>query len=99
MPKFESGGMPSYLSDQCRNVRSWHKCEVPTGSAKCLLFGVDRTYRRLHESDAFDPKRTSRNVRCSVAIRGKADNSTTAKPARSALLLVEPLRAKCPNSD
>jgi hypothetical protein len=45
------------------------------------------------------PRRSSRNVRCSVAIRGKADNSITAKPARSALLLVEPLRAKCPNSD
>jgi hypothetical protein len=26
---------------------------------KCLLFGVDRTYRGDHETDAFDPKRTS----------------------------------------
>jgi hypothetical protein len=25
---------------------------------KCLLFGVDRTYRGHHETDAFDPKRT-----------------------------------------
>jgi len=24
---------------------------------KCLLFGVDRTYRGHHEIDAFDPKR------------------------------------------
>ena len=30
---------------------------------KCLLFGVDRTYRGHHETDAFDPKRTLRNVR------------------------------------
>jgi len=27
---------------------------------KCLLSGVDRTYRRHHETDAFDPKRTWR---------------------------------------
>src|SRR5882757_5210512 len=27
---------------------------------KCLLFGVDRTYRGHHETDAFDPKRTCR---------------------------------------
>jgi hypothetical protein len=27
---------------------------------KCLLFGVDRTYRRHHETDAFDPTRTCR---------------------------------------
>jgi|HubBroStandDraft_6_1064221.scaffolds.fasta_scaffold53056_3 hypothetical protein len=26
---------------------------------KCLLFGVDRTYRRHYETDAFDPFRTS----------------------------------------
>jgi hypothetical protein len=25
---------------------------------KCLLFGVDRTYRGHHEADAFDPERT-----------------------------------------
>jgi len=25
---------------------------------KCLLFGVDRTYRKHHETDAFDPKQT-----------------------------------------
>jgi hypothetical protein len=26
---------------------------------KCLLFGVDRTYRGHHETDAIDPFRTS----------------------------------------
>jgi hypothetical protein len=26
---------------------------------KCRLFGVDRTYRGHHETDAFDPQRTS----------------------------------------
>jgi hypothetical protein len=25
---------------------------------KCLLFGVDRTHRGHHETDAFDPQRT-----------------------------------------
>jgi hypothetical protein len=25
---------------------------------KCLLFGVDRTYRGHHETDALDPKRS-----------------------------------------
>jgi hypothetical protein len=29
---------------------------------KCLLFGVDRTYRRHHETDAFDPTQTSRTA-------------------------------------
>jgi hypothetical protein len=28
---------------------------------RCLLFGVDPTYRRHHETAAFDPKRTWRN--------------------------------------
>jgi hypothetical protein len=28
---------------------------------KCLLFGVDRTYRGHHETDAFDPERKWRN--------------------------------------
>jgi hypothetical protein len=29
---------------------------------KGLLFGVDRTYRRHHETDAFDPKQTWRSA-------------------------------------
>jgi hypothetical protein len=29
---------------------------------KCLLFGVDRTYRGHHETDASDPNRTSRTA-------------------------------------
>jgi hypothetical protein len=30
----------------------------PDRFRKCLLFGVDRTYRGHHESDVFDPKRS-----------------------------------------
>jgi len=26
------------------------------GVRKCLLFGIDRTYHRHHETDAFDPE-------------------------------------------
>jgi hypothetical protein len=29
---------------------------------KCLLFGVDRTYRGPHETDALDPQRTCRRA-------------------------------------
>ena len=33
---------------------------------KCLLFGVDRTYRRHVLNDALDPKRTSIRLRHSI---------------------------------
>jgi hypothetical protein len=34
MPKFESGGTPSYLSDQCRNVQlADGVAKVPKGAA------------------------------------------------------------------
>jgi hypothetical protein len=36
---------------------------------KCLLFGVDRTYRGHHETDASDPKRTFKHESPSVAVR------------------------------
>jgi hypothetical protein len=38
------------------DFRYWHKCEVPTGSGKCLLAGVDRTYRGHHETNASEPE-------------------------------------------
>jgi hypothetical protein len=31
---------------------------------RCLLLGVDRTYRGHHETDAFDSKQTLRVPRC-----------------------------------
>jgi len=34
MPKFESGGMPSCLSDQYRSVRSWPRAEVCPGGRR-----------------------------------------------------------------
>jgi hypothetical protein len=39
-------------------VGLWPKCDVPTGSKKCRLFGVDRTYRRHVLNDANDPEPT-----------------------------------------
>jgi hypothetical protein len=42
-----------------RHVCLWHKCEVPTGVQKCLLFGVDQTYHRQVLNDANDPEPTS----------------------------------------
>jgi hypothetical protein len=41
------------------NVCIWHKCEVPTGSGDVCCWGVDRTCRGHHETDAFDPQQTS----------------------------------------
>ena len=47
------------------DVRSWHKCECRL-VRKCLLFGVDRTYRGHREPDAFDPKRIFRKHRATI---------------------------------
>jgi len=42
---------------------------------KCLLFGVDRTYRGHHETDALDPKRT--------LVEGHNDQSCDSNPLQS----------------
>ena len=36
----------------------WAQMRSADRVRKCLLFGVDRTYGRLHESDAIDPLQT-----------------------------------------
>jgi hypothetical protein len=56
---------------------------------KCLLLGVDQTYRGHHETDAFDPKRTSCDVRLRAAIRGIAYISAPGRPRRRYSLLGE----------
>ncbi len=41
-----------------QRVHYWHSYEVPTVSGDVCCWGVDRTYRGHHETDAFDPKQT-----------------------------------------
>ena len=49
------------------DFRCWHFCEVPTGSGNVW---VDRTYRRHHETDEFDPKADVGGLRaCALAQR------------------------------
>jgi len=38
---------------------------------RCLLLGVDRTYRGHHETDAIDPKRTSSLWACNSEASGR----------------------------
>ena len=60
---------------ECRLVAQMRSADR---AQKCLLFGGDRTYREHHETDAFDPERTSR--RC-------ADSHTDDAGGRGNLLL------------
>ena len=58
MFQWEAESSPLYRPADIRPGRCWHKCEVPTGSGNVCCWGVDRTYRGHHETDAIDPKRT-----------------------------------------
>jgi hypothetical protein len=47
------------------------------GARQCLMFGVDRTYRGHHETDAFDPGcvKTASMIRFSSDLAGGLDGA------------------------
>ncbi len=45
----------AYGIDIGGDVRFWAQMRSADRARKCLLFGVDRTYRGYHETDAIDP--------------------------------------------
>jgi hypothetical protein len=61
---------------------------------KCLLLGVDRTYRGHHEPDAFGTTRTSQRVCFCAAVWGIADVES-GSPRRYFALVAYPGQTFC----